>query len=64
MYITNIALFLTFLDEVSGVNVQKINPYIRRALPSVLAAGTVREMTLKEQNVDELIARMYKELAL
>ena len=33
-------------------------------LPRVLAAGHVREMTLKEQNVDELIARMYKELAL
>ena len=33
-------------------------------LPQVLAAGKVREMTLKEQNVDELIARMYKELAL
>ena len=33
-------------------------------LPCVLAAGRVREMTLKEQNVDELIARMYKELAL
>lgn len=33
-------------------------------LPQVLAAGRVREMTLKEQNVDELIARMYKELAL
>jgi ABC-2 type transport system ATP-binding protein len=33
-------------------------------LPKVLSAGRVREMTLKEQNVDELIARMYKELAL
>ena len=33
-------------------------------LPRVLSAGKVREMTLKEQNVDELIARMYKELAL
>lgn len=33
-------------------------------LPQVLSAGTVREMTLKEQNVDELIARMYKEMAL
>ena len=33
-------------------------------LPRVLSAGTVREMTLKEQNVDELIARMYKEMAL
>ena len=33
-------------------------------LPKVLAAGRVREMTLKEQNVDELIARMYKEMAL
>ena len=33
-------------------------------LPLVLSAGRVREMTLKEQNVDELIARMYKELAL
>ena len=33
-------------------------------LPQVLAAGRVREMTLKEQNVDELIARMYQEMAL
>ena len=33
-------------------------------LPKILSAGRVREMTLKEQNVDELIARMYKELAL
>lgn len=33
-------------------------------LPQVLAAGTVREMTLKEQNVDELIARMYREMKL
>jgi len=33
-------------------------------LPQVLSAGAVREMTLKEQNVDELIARMYKEMAL
>ena len=33
-------------------------------LPRVLAAGKVREMTLKEQNVDELIARMYKEMEL
>ena len=33
-------------------------------LARVLSAGSVREMTLKEQNVDELIARMYEELAL
>ena len=33
-------------------------------LPKILSAGRVREMTLKEQNVDELIARMYKEMAL
>ena len=33
-------------------------------LPRVLAAGRVREMTLKEQNVDELIARMYREMKL
>ena len=33
-------------------------------LPKVLSAGRVRELTLKEQNVDELIARMYKEMAL
>ena len=33
-------------------------------LPKVLAAGVVREMTLKEQNVDELIARMYREMKL
>lgn len=30
----------------------------------VRQAGTLREMTLKEQNVDQLIARMYQELAL
>ena len=33
-------------------------------LAQVLGAGSVREMTLKEQNVDELIARMYQEMAL
>lgn len=33
-------------------------------LAAVLGAGSVREMTLKEQNMDELIARMYEELAL
>ena len=33
-------------------------------LPRVLSAGRVREMTLKEQNVDELIARMYREMQL
>ncbi len=33
-------------------------------LPRVLAAGRVREMTIREQNVDELIARMYREMAL
>ena len=33
-------------------------------LARVLSAGSVREMTLKEQNVDELIARMYREMAL
>ena len=33
-------------------------------LPQVLAAGRVRELTLKEQNVDELIARMYREMKL
>ena len=33
-------------------------------LPRILSAGRVREMTLKEQNVDALIARMYKEMAL
>ncbi len=33
-------------------------------LPQILAAGRVREMTLKEQNVDELISRMYREMAL
>lgn len=30
----------------------------------VRQVGTLREMTLKEQNVDQLIARMYQELAL
>ena len=33
-------------------------------LPKVLSAGRVRELTLKEQNVDELIARMYREMKL
>ena len=33
-------------------------------LAQTLSAGRVREMTLKEQNVDELIARMYQEMAL
>ena len=33
-------------------------------IAAVLAAGALREMTLKEQNVDELIARMYREMAL
>ncbi len=33
-------------------------------LPQVHSAGRVREMTLKEQNVDELIARMYREMKL
>ena len=33
-------------------------------LSHVLACGALREMTLKEQNVDELIARMYREMAL
>ena len=35
-----------------------------QVLAQVLQAGKVREMTLKEQNVDELIARMYREMAL
>ena len=30
----------------------------------VMRAGTLREMTLKEQNVDQLIARMYQEMSL
>lgn len=33
-------------------------------LQQVMLAGKVRELTLKEQNVDALIARMYKEMAL
>ena len=33
-------------------------------IAAVLSAGRLREMTLKEQNVDELIARMYREMAL
>lgn len=33
-------------------------------LQRLLEAGRVRELTLKEQNVDELIARMYQEMAL
>ncbi|MBR4081166.1 MAG: ATP-binding cassette domain-containing protein [Clostridia bacterium] len=35
-----------------------------QVIAAVLAAGKLREMTLKEQNVDELIARMYQEMAL
>ena len=35
-----------------------------QVITAVLAAGKLREMTLKEQNVDELIARMYREMAL
>ncbi|MBE5805048.1 MAG: ATP-binding cassette domain-containing protein, partial [Clostridiales bacterium] len=33
-------------------------------LSHVLACGAVREMTLKEQNIDHLIARMYEEMQL
>ena len=33
-------------------------------LSRVLAYGRLREMTLKEQNVDQLIARMYQEMSL
>lgn len=33
-------------------------------LSCVMAAGTLREMTLKEQGVDTMIARMYEEMAL
>lgn len=33
-------------------------------LPRVLAAGRVRELTIREQSVDHLIARMYEEMAL
>lgn len=33
-------------------------------LRHVLACGTIREMTLKEQNIDHLIARMYEEMQL
>lgn len=33
-------------------------------LSHVLACGTIREMTLKEQNIDHLIARMYEEMQL
>lgn len=33
-------------------------------LAAVLSCGRLREMTLKEQNVDQLIARMYEEMAL
>ena len=33
-------------------------------LSHVLACGALREMTLKEQNIDHLIARMYEEMAL
>ncbi len=36
----------------------------RQLLDQLLHVGAVRELTLKEQNVDELIARMYKEMAL
>ncbi len=33
-------------------------------LSQLLSCGTVREMTLKEQNIDHLIARMYEEMQL
>jgi len=33
-------------------------------LSHVLGCGTIREMTLKEQNIDHLIARMYEEMQL
>ena len=35
-----------------------------QVLGHVLACGPVREMTLKEQNIDHLIARMYEEMQL
>jgi len=33
-------------------------------LAQVLSCGPLREMTLKEQNIDHLIARMYEEMQL
>ncbi len=35
---------------------------VDEVLRAVLCAGSVREMTLKEENVDEMVARMYREL--
>ncbi len=37
---------------------------LSQVLPEVMRAGKVREMAMEEQNVDELIARMYREMAL
>ena len=62
-------------DSLSGLNVKRDgDQYILTYEPAkqptsavlarILGAGTVREMTLKEQNVDELIARMYQEMSL
>lgn len=33
-------------------------------LQQVMSAGTLRELSMKEQNIDTMIARMYKEMAL
>ena len=62
-------------DSLSGLNVKRDgDQYILTYEPAkqptsavlarILGAGTFREMTLKEQNVDELIARMYQEMSL
>lgn len=37
---------------------------LSQVLPEVMKAGKVREMAMEEENVDELIARMYREMAL
>lgn len=37
---------------------------LSETMRQVMAAGAMREMAMEEQNVDELIARMYREMAL
>ena len=37
---------------------------LSRTMQQVMAAGKMHEMAIEEQNVDELIARMYREMAL
>ena len=37
---------------------------LSETMRQVMAAGKMHEMAIEEQNVDELIARMYREMAL